>query len=146
MTREQLEHILRASAAITGQDQFVIVGSQAILGQFPDAPAELRVSNEADVFSLIDANAAELIDGSIGDTTALAHALTSLAGALTLAGESERAARLFGAAEALRERTGLGLHVAAETSAPGTRADDGDGDRGGRFGGHASSGEGGKET
>lgn len=57
--------------------------------------------------------AALVVSQRIGDTTALAHALTSLAGALTLAGESERAARLFGAAEALRERTGLGLHVAA---------------------------------
>lgn len=67
MKREQLEHILRASAAITGHGEFVIVGSQAILGQFPNAPEEFLRSQEADVFSLDDPHAAELIDGSIGE-------------------------------------------------------------------------------
>jgi non-specific serine/threonine protein kinase len=52
----------------------------------------------------------------IGDTTALAHCLTSLAGAVTLAGEPERGARLFGVVEALRERTGTGMHAAARRS------------------------------
>jgi hypothetical protein len=41
MQRPQLEHIIRAAAGITGAHEFVIVGSQAVLGQFPDAPAEL---------------------------------------------------------------------------------------------------------
>ena len=50
MTRQQLEHIIRASADIADDDEIVIIGSQAILGQFPDAPASLRVSVEADVF------------------------------------------------------------------------------------------------
>ena len=35
MTREELEHIIRASGAITNQYQFVIVGSQALLGSVP---------------------------------------------------------------------------------------------------------------
>ena len=43
MRREQLEHIIRAACGITGAPAVVIVGSQAILGQFPDAPEELRV-------------------------------------------------------------------------------------------------------
>lgn len=67
MTRQQLEHIIRAAAGITGADTFVIVGSQSILGQFPDAPAELRASIEADVFTLRSSEDAELIDGSIGE-------------------------------------------------------------------------------
>src|SRR5438105_3220169 len=50
MTREQLEHVIRAAAAISGDDEIVVVGSQAILGQFPAAPAELCVSIEADVY------------------------------------------------------------------------------------------------
>ena len=37
MQRPQLEHIIRAAAGITGADRLVIVGSQAILGQFPNA-------------------------------------------------------------------------------------------------------------
>lgn len=35
MTREELEHIIRASGAITNQYEFVIVGSQALLGSVP---------------------------------------------------------------------------------------------------------------
>ncbi len=50
MTRAQLEHLLRAAAVIADDDEIVVIGSQAILGQFPDAPASMRVSNEADLF------------------------------------------------------------------------------------------------
>ena len=67
MTRKQLEHIIGAAAAISGDDEIVVVGSQAILGQFPDAPAELLVSNEADVFPRHHPDRADLIDGSIGE-------------------------------------------------------------------------------
>ncbi len=67
MTRQQLEHILRAASGITGADSFVIVGSQAVLGQFPNAPPELLVSMEADLFSPRSSQDAELIDGSIGE-------------------------------------------------------------------------------
>ena len=35
MTREELEHIIRASGDITDQYEFVIVGSQSILGAVP---------------------------------------------------------------------------------------------------------------
>ena len=67
MKRSELEHILRAAAAITGTDRFVVIGSQSILGQFPDAPSTLTVSIEADVFSLRSPDDAVLIDGSIGE-------------------------------------------------------------------------------
>lgn len=43
MQRHELEHIIRASAGITGRKRFIIVGSEALLGQFPDAPDELLV-------------------------------------------------------------------------------------------------------
>jgi hypothetical protein len=69
MKRQQLEHIIRAATAITGADEIVIIGSQAVLGQFPDAPAELLVSIEADVFTLRNESDSELIDGSIGEAT-----------------------------------------------------------------------------
>lgn len=46
-----------------------MIGSQALLGQFPDPPAELRVSIEADVFTLRSPRDAELIDGSIGEAS-----------------------------------------------------------------------------
>lgn len=55
MTRTQLEHIIRAAATIADDDELVIVGSQAILGEHPDAPAEVLVSIEADLFPKIGA-------------------------------------------------------------------------------------------
>jgi hypothetical protein len=67
MQRAQLEHIIRAAAGITGAAEIVVIGSQAVLGQFPDAPADLLVSIEADVFTLRDPADADLIDGSIGE-------------------------------------------------------------------------------
>jgi hypothetical protein len=69
MNRTQLEHIIRASAAITGATELVIVGSQSILGQYPDAPPELLRSIEADIFTLRSPDDAELIDGSIGEAS-----------------------------------------------------------------------------
>ena len=67
MKRAELEHLLSAAAGITRADRFIVIGSQAILGQFPDAPAELLVSMEADLYSPRDAHEADLIDGSIGE-------------------------------------------------------------------------------
>jgi len=67
MQRLQLEHVIRAAAGITGATEIVVIGSQAVLGQFPDAPADLLVSIEADVFTFRNAADANLIDGSIGE-------------------------------------------------------------------------------
>lgn len=67
MTREQLEHIIRAAAMISEDDEIVIIGSQAILGQYPNAPAELCVSVEAEVFPKNRPERWDLIDGSIGE-------------------------------------------------------------------------------
>ena len=39
MTRAQLEHIIRAAGMIADVEDVVVIGSQAILGEFPDAPA-----------------------------------------------------------------------------------------------------------
>jgi hypothetical protein len=67
MQRNQLEHIDRAAAGITGASEFVIVGSQAVLGQFPEAPDVLLVSMEVDIFSLRSPDDSELVDGCIGE-------------------------------------------------------------------------------
>lgn len=67
MTREQLEHLLRAAAVIASDDEIVVIGSQAILGQFPDAPESMRVSNEADLFPRNHPERADIIEGSIGE-------------------------------------------------------------------------------
>ena len=67
MTRDQLEHIIRAASVIADDDEIVVIGSQAILGSYPDAPASLRMSVEADVYPRNHPERAELIDGSIGE-------------------------------------------------------------------------------
>lgn len=67
MRRDQLEHLIRAPAGITGQREFIVVGSQAVLGQFPVAPAELLGSIEADLFCPDRPEATDLVDGTIGE-------------------------------------------------------------------------------
>src|SRR4051812_3181297 len=67
MNRDQLEHVLRAAGAISGHTEWVIVGSQAILGPVPNAPAEITVSEELDLYAPGDEQASDLIDGSIGE-------------------------------------------------------------------------------
>jgi len=48
MRRSELEHVIRASSAVAEDNEIIAIGSQAILGQFPDAPDELLRSNEVD--------------------------------------------------------------------------------------------------
>ncbi|HMN47239.1 MAG TPA: hypothetical protein PKE27_21860 [Povalibacter sp.] len=67
MQRSELEHLIRAAGSIANESEIVIIGSQSILGQFPDAPASLLVSAEADVFPLHRPQLSDLIDGSIGE-------------------------------------------------------------------------------
>lgn len=67
MKRAELEHIIRACADIAADDEIIVVGSQAILGQFPHAPADLLVSVEADVYPKNHPERWDLIDGSIGE-------------------------------------------------------------------------------
>lgn len=67
MNRAQLEHVIRASAAISGDDEIVVIGSQSILGQFPAPPPELCTSNEADVYPKNKPEMADVIDGAIGE-------------------------------------------------------------------------------
>ena len=44
MQRSELEHLIRASGEIAGDDEIIIIGSQAILGQFLNAPVRLFTS------------------------------------------------------------------------------------------------------
>ena len=67
MTREQLEHLIRVCAEITEQHEFVVVGSQSILGQVPNPPAAFTVSMEADMYPLAAPELAEQIEGAIGE-------------------------------------------------------------------------------
>ena len=67
MTREELEHIIRASGVITDQYEFVIVGSQFMLGLVPNPEPVFSVSMEADIYPLLAPELADKIDGAIGE-------------------------------------------------------------------------------
>ncbi len=71
MNREQLAHVVRAAATVTGDGDIVVIGSQSILGvadvgTLPDA---VTMSMEADIAFRhdIDAAKADAVDGAIGE-------------------------------------------------------------------------------
>ena len=67
MRRSELEHVIRAAAAVTNQHEIVIVGNQSILGAVPIPPLSLAESMEADVYPLQCPDFADLTDGSIDE-------------------------------------------------------------------------------
>lgn len=67
MRREHFEHVVAAAANVVGEDDFVIIGSQAILGSHPDAPDTLLRSLEVDIYPADSPAKADLIDGALGD-------------------------------------------------------------------------------
>jgi hypothetical protein len=67
LRRSELEHILRAAGEVTRERRIVVVGSQSVLGAYPQAPAALRRSMEADVYPKDRPELADAIDGAIGE-------------------------------------------------------------------------------
>ncbi len=67
MKRVDLEHILRAASGVTGESEFIVIGSQSILGRHPDAPRELRESVEADLYARHRPDLSLLLEGSLGE-------------------------------------------------------------------------------
>lgn len=67
MRRDEFEHVVAAAAEVSGEREIVVIGSQAILGSFPNPPGTMLFSAEADVYPLNDPAKAEEIDGSLGD-------------------------------------------------------------------------------
>jgi hypothetical protein len=67
MRRADLEHIIRAAGDIADDDELIVIGSQAILAQYPDAPAALLASMEADLWPRNHPERADLVDGCIGE-------------------------------------------------------------------------------
>jgi hypothetical protein len=67
MNRAQLEHAIRASGAISGDRELYVVGSQAILGSFPNAAADLLFSMEVDIAPKEHPELEAVIEGAIGE-------------------------------------------------------------------------------
>lgn len=67
MKRAELEHILRACKGTTGETEFIVIGSQAILGKVPDAPRVLRESIEADLYPKFRPDLSPFLAGNLGE-------------------------------------------------------------------------------
>lgn len=67
MKRSELEHLIRAAGRIADEQELVVIGSQAILGQFPDAPPALLRSMECDLYPRRTPGLADKVDGAIGE-------------------------------------------------------------------------------
>jgi hypothetical protein len=51
MKKQQVDQVLRAAGRITGDKQFIIVGSQSLHGKYPDLPDEILRSAEVDLIA-----------------------------------------------------------------------------------------------
>src|SRR5207248_10196660 len=51
MKKQQVDHVLRAAGRITGEKQFIIIGSQSLYGKYPDVPDEILTSFEVDLIA-----------------------------------------------------------------------------------------------
>ena len=67
MQRSDLEYVIRASGDIADDKEIIVIGSQSILGQFPNAPIRLLASMETDVYPRNKPELADKIDGAIGE-------------------------------------------------------------------------------
>ena len=67
MTRDQLEHAIRAACDVSNDTELWVFGSQALLGEFPDAPESLRASIEVDVQPKNRPEAVDIIDANLGE-------------------------------------------------------------------------------
>lgn len=71
MRRDEAEHVLRAARAILsprGDTRFIVIGSQSILGVHPNAPNELLLSMELDLYPMdLPPSDADIVDAVIGE-------------------------------------------------------------------------------
>lgn len=74
MTRTELEHAIRAACDVSGDEEVYVFGSQAILGQYPEARESLRQSAEADIAPVTAIHMVDAIDGNLGELSAFHQA------------------------------------------------------------------------
>jgi hypothetical protein len=51
MKKRELDHVLRAAGRITGEKQFIIIGSQSLHGKYPDLADDIVKSAEVDLLA-----------------------------------------------------------------------------------------------
>lgn len=62
MKKQQVDHVLRAAGEITGEKQFIIIGSQSLHGKYPDLPDEILLSAEVDLIAKSDPKKTEALN------------------------------------------------------------------------------------
>src|ERR1700733_5803866 len=62
MKKQQVDQVLRAAGRITGEKQFIIIGSQALHGKHPDLADDIVRSAEVDLIAKRDASRAEWLN------------------------------------------------------------------------------------
>ncbi len=62
MKKQQLDHVLRAAGRITGEKQFLIIGSQSLHGRHPDLPDDILRSAEVDLVARGDVDRTEWLN------------------------------------------------------------------------------------
>ena len=62
MKKQQVDHVLRAAGEISGEKQFIIIGSQSLHGKYPDLPDEILLSAEVDLIAKVDPTKTESLN------------------------------------------------------------------------------------
>ena len=62
MKKQQVDHILRAAGELTGEKQFVIIGSQSLHGKYPDLADDILRSFEVDLITKNTPNRTEWLN------------------------------------------------------------------------------------
>jgi hypothetical protein len=62
MKKQQVDHVLRAAGRITGEKQFIIIGSQSLHGKHPDLADDIVRSAEVDLITKRDASRTEWLN------------------------------------------------------------------------------------
>jgi hypothetical protein len=62
MKKQQIDHVLRAAGRITGEKQFIIIGSQSLHGKHPDVADDILRSFEVDLVAKRDPSRAEWLN------------------------------------------------------------------------------------
>jgi len=62
MKKQQVDHVLRAAGRITGEKQFIIIGSQSLHGKYPDLADDIVLSAEVDLIAKRDASRTEWLN------------------------------------------------------------------------------------
>jgi hypothetical protein len=62
MKKRQVDHVLRAAGRITGETQFIIIGSQSLHGKYPDLADDIVRSAEVDLIANRDASRTEWLN------------------------------------------------------------------------------------